>query len=375
MAEEVAPTEVAGGAPAAKKAARPDRRSILMRIGLLVGIMAVVFVLVLPRIVDYEAVAAALSTLTFAQLAALVAGTALAYLANATPSRILIPGLSWPHAIGADLAGRAVVSTIPGPTDIATRFVLYRQWGIPADAATAGIVFNAFFETLSDLVLPLIATLGVLVAGHTARPAVIALSIGGVAVLAVVMLLLVAIVRSESLAGRLGRGLDAMARRLWGLFHRPPPSGIVDGVVQVREQAHEMLTRRGALAFAAAVLARLAWFLVLQLALWSVGVTSEVLPPSAVLTTMAVVALLALIPITPGAIGVSEVAYIGLLSTVTGDGMTGPITAAIVIFRTAQWLVPIPLGWILLVIMRGSHWRELEEEAEAGAAPARAPAS
>ena len=99
------------------------------------------------------------------------------------------------------------------------------------------------------------------------------------------------------------------------------------------------------------------------MSLWSVGVTSEVLAPSAVLTAMAVVALVALIPITPGAIGVSEVAYIGLLTAVAGDGITGPITAAIMIFRAAQWLVPIPLGWILLVIMRGSHWRELEAEA------------
>ena len=149
----------------------------------------------------------------------------LAYVANAAPSHILVPGLSWPHAVGADLAGRAVVSTIPGPTDIATRFVLYRQWAIPADTATAGIVFNAFFETLSDLVLPLIATLGVLLAGHAPRPTVAALSLIGVVILVFAMLLLVAIVRSESLAGRLGRLLESVAGRLWRLFRRPPPWG------------------------------------------------------------------------------------------------------------------------------------------------------
>ena len=364
----MAPPATDGGQPPAPtKPSGPSRRAILMRVGLLLGIMVVVFVLILPRIVDFGAVAAALSTLTATQLAALAATTGLAYVANATPSRILVPGLSWPHAVGADLAGRAVVSTIPGPTDIATKFLLYRQWSIPADAATAGIVFNAFFETLSDLILPLIATLGVLLAGHTARPAVIALSVIGVLVLVFALLLLVAIVRSESLAGRLGRALDSIAHRVWGLFRRPPPTGIVEGVMQVREQSQEILSRRGALGFGAAVLARLAWFLVLQVSLWSVGVTSEVLPPSAVLTAMAAVALLALIPITPGAIGVSEVAYVGLMSAVAGEAMTAPITAAIVIFRAAQWFVPIPLGWILLVIMRGSNWRELEAEADAEA--------
>ena len=95
----------------------------------------------------------------------------------------MVPGLSWPHAIGADLAGRAVVSTIPGPTDVATRFVLYRQWSIPADTATAGLVFNAFFETLSDLVLPLIATIGVLVAGNQPRPQVVLLAVVGIVIL------------------------------------------------------------------------------------------------------------------------------------------------------------------------------------------------
>jgi putative heme transporter len=371
--EQPAAPAMTAGQPDAPKTSKPSRRSIITRFALLVGIMVVVFVVILPRVVDYGAVFDAFSTLTTGQLAALAAATALAYVANAAPSRILIPGLSWPHAIGADLAGRAVVSTIPGPTDIATRFVLYRQWDIPADTATAGIVFNAFFETGSDLVLPLIATIGVLLAGHTARPTVVVLSLVGVAVLVVTLVVLAAIVRSESLAGRLGRALDSIAKRVWPLFRKTPPTGIVEGVMQVRERAHDILSRRGALAFVAAVLARLAWFLVLQISLWSVGVTSEVLPPSAVLTAMAAVTLVSLIPITPGAVGVSEVAYIGLLSSVAGDGMTGPITAAIVIFRAAQWFVPIPLGWILLVIMRGSHWRELE--AEATPAPAGEPAA
>jgi putative heme transporter len=338
---------------------RPSRRSIAIRVLLLVGIALVVFVGILPRIVDYEAVGAALSSLSATQVVVLVAATLIAYVANAGPIRILIPDLGWPRAVGADLAARAVVSTIPGPTDIATRFVLYRQWAIAADTATAGIMFAAFFETASALVLPLIGSVGVVVTGNVTRPAMIWLTVIGIAVLALATGVLAGIVRSEPMARRFGGWLERVTTRLWRACHRTPPNGVAQGVMDVRERSKYALSHHGLAGFAAAVVAKLAWFVVLEVALWSVGITPDVLPPSLVLAAMAAVALVAMVPITPGAVGVSEIAYIGLLTAVAGEGLTDEITAAIVIFRAVQWLAPIPIGWILLVIMRGGHWREI----------------
>ena len=233
--------------------------------------------------------------------------TLVAHVANAGPTRVLIPELGWPHAVGADLAGRAVVSTVPGPTDIATKFVLYRQWSIPADTASAGILFAAFFETFSSLVLPLIALAGVLVTGHETQPRALALALVGLIVLVIATLGLVAIVRSEPLARRFGGWLDRTAQRLWKVVHKVPPSGIVQGILDLRERSKDILTQHRIAAFAAAVVAKLAWFLVLEVSLWSVGITPDMLPPSAVLAAMAVVGIVALVPITPGAVGVSEV--------------------------------------------------------------------
>ena len=344
------------------KATRPTRRSIVARVALLIGIVLVVFVGILPRVVDYDAVGAALSSLSLSQLAVLVVATTVAYIANAAPSRILIPALGWRRAVGADLAARAVVSTIPGPTDIATRFVLYRQWSIPADTATAGIVLTAFFETLSALVLPVIGTVGVILTGHATQVAVIWLSIIGLLAFAGAMLLMTGIVRSESLARRVGDWLQRAADRLWRLVRRTPPRGVADGVLDVRVRSKDTLSSHGMRALLAAVTAKLSWFVVLEVSLWSVGITPDLLPPSVVLAAMAAVAIVALIPITPGAVGVTEVAYIGLLSAVAGENLTGQITAAIVVFRAAQWLAVIPIGWILLAIMRGSHWREIGQD-------------
>jgi len=31
----------------------------------------------------------------------------------------------------------------------------------------------------------------------------------------------------------------------------------------------------------------------------------------------------------------------------------------VLLFRIVQWLGPIPIGWTLLVLIRGRHWSEL----------------
>ena len=351
-----APAPSAAGA--GDEAARPSRRSVLARIALLVGIFVVVFVVLLPRLIDFDTVGAALAGLTPGQLALLIAGTLLAYVANAGPARVLVRGLSWPRAIASDLVGRAVASTIPGPSDVAVKSVLYRQWAVPVESATAGLALASLFEPLSSLALPLVATIGILLAGEQATSRVILLTAVCLVLLAVAALMLMAIVRSESLARGLGERLDRIATRLWTLVRRTPPSGIVQGVLDFRVRSKDILSQEGAIGFGAAIAAKLAWFVVFELALTAVGLPPDVLAPSAVLAGMTIVGVVALVPITPGAVGVSEVAYIGLLSSVAGPGSGEAITAAVLLFRVAQWLGPIPIGWILLLLIRGRRLTE-----------------
>lgn len=336
-----------------------SRRAIVGRVLGLVGVIVVVFGILLPRLIDYDAVRTAFAALTPWQLALLSAASIIAYVASSGPFRVLVPGLSWRHAVGSDLAARAVASTVPGPTDAATRFVLYRQWSISSEAATAGMVVATLFETLAYLALPVIAIALLFVGDQPARSDALLLALSCLVVLAAAAVVLASIVRSESLARKLGGWLDRMAKRIWTLFRKTPPAGIVEGVLDMREHSKVLVTQRGQLGFAAALLGKLAWFVVLEVALWCVGVGPDVLPPSAVLAAMALVGLVSLIPITPGAVGTAEVAYIAILSSVAGSANAEPLTAAVSLFRIAQWFAPIPIGWVLLMLMRRGHWSHL----------------
>jgi uncharacterized protein (TIRG00374 family) len=343
------------GAARAPQPSIPRTRPTARQLVLPLLLLTLVFVVILPRIVDYRAVLAALAALQPIDVLLLTAASCLAYVANAFPYKILVKEVSWPHAVGADLAGRAVASTIPGPTDVATRLLLYSQWGIPLERASAGLVIGGLLETVSALVLPLIAVVFIVVGGGQTQPAGTMLAAIGVLVLALGTAGFAALVRSESLARRIGDAADRAARWVSARLRRPAPTGVVDAVMRLRVEFHDILNRDGLEAYGAAVLAKLAWFLVLEVCLRACGVGPEVISPATVLATMAVVSIVALVPITPGALGVSEIAYVGLLTAAIDPAYAAQVAAAVLLFRVAQWLVPIPLGWALLIVMRRGH--------------------
>ena len=210
----------------------PRARPTWRQLALPFLILTVIFVVALPRIVDYRAVAAALASLDPRDVLLLAATSCLAYVANAVPYKILVREVSWRHAVGADLAGRAVASTIPGPTDIATRLVLYTQWGIPFDRASAALVIGGLLETVSALVLPLIAVVVIVAGGGTTEPAGAILAAIGVLVLALCTATFAAIVRSEPLARRIGDLLSRAIRWLSARLHRQGPTGVSDAVMR-----------------------------------------------------------------------------------------------------------------------------------------------
>src|SRR5829696_7365394 len=266
------------GGTARRRAVRLTPRGVIIP----AIILGVVFAILLPRIVDYQAVAAALRSLDPGQLALLAAVTAVAWVANSVPYRLLIRRVAWRRVIGADIAGRAVASTIPGPTDIATRILLYTQWGVPLDRASAALVIGGLLETVSVLVLPLIALAIIVVGGGASDPAGAMLAAVGVFVLAAGTAVFGALVRSERLARRIGVALNGALRWLFTRLRRPPPEGVIEGVLRLRVQLHELSNRHGLEAYGAAVLAKLAWFLVLQVSLRACGVGPDVLAPATV---------------------------------------------------------------------------------------------
>jgi uncharacterized protein (TIRG00374 family) len=88
------------------------------------------------------------------------------------------------------------------------------------------------------------------------------------------------------------------------------------------------------------------------MALRMVGIEPDVLSGLSIFVVWVLVLLITAIPITPGGIGIAEMAYIGLFTAVAGDEFSDIIAAGVILFRLVQWALPIPVGWTVVYFWR-----------------------
>jgi len=115
---------------------------------------------------------------------------------------------------------------------------------------------------------------------------------------------------------------------------------------------------------------KFAWAVLMIVAMRVMGVSERELPSSIILAGVAGVFVITVLPISPGGAGVPELLYISFFTAYTGGADSSAISAGVMLFRAFQWLLPIPLAWILLgVSRRGKPLLPTKSEFQARDAP------
>jgi uncharacterized membrane protein YbhN (UPF0104 family) len=345
------------GAPAG--AQPPSRRAAILRTSIVVGVLAVVFLVILPRYIDYQEVIAAFQGLTVQQVAVVALTGVIAWIATGIIFSALIPGLSWLRGTQSWLILAGVGASIPlGPWNMGVLWVIIRGWGLGAQETTGGIALYGVFDQLSRLGMGIVGALLLIFAegrgsvDEVEGNSVILLGVISLVLFVIATGLLIGIVRSESLARRIG----ALGARLVGsIFRRLGRTGTPDvmgSVLHFRETLGDTVRRRGLLAFGLSMLSKFAWAFVLVTALRACGVPASVLPASEIVAVFAAVFIITILPISPGGAGVPEILYISFFTTLTGGQDSAEISAGVMLYRVFQWFLPIPIAWVLLGIAR-----------------------
>ena len=339
-------------------------RVLVMAIG--IGVAGVLLVATFDDL-DLDAIIDALGSLDDAERLSLIGGTVILCWAEGLLMASFVQGMPARRGTLAWLGPTAVGSVVPGPSDVPFIFRMFRSWGqSSASAATAGAAAS-MFNIASKLILPAIAGIGVVVA-DIPLDGVMSTIVTAAVILAIFLIVAGIVLGSQKRTAAAGRVLDRVWRPTMRLLRRRPPDrSLADRLVIHRTGAVALLRGSWHKSLAAITFVTLVRVALLVMSIRFVGVPESVLSWVAIFCVWAIVRGLTVIPLMPGGVGVSEVAYIGMLTAITGQDYVNEVTAGVLVYRILTWLLMIPAGGVAMALWQAGL-RKNRKERQAAAA-------
>jgi uncharacterized protein (TIRG00374 family) len=309
-------------------------------------VAAISFHIVTPSIVDVLGSWPRVSTVAPLWLVVIVAFEGLSFVSAIRLQRIALRTDAWFSVATSQLAGNAMTQVVPGGAAAGATLQLRMLAQSGADTATAISGFTAFslLQTASILFLPFL-TLPTILAGAPVNPGLAATAFLGIAGFVAVAALGAVLLTTDPLLKGIGRAVQASRNRI--LHKRAPMTGLPARLIRERNSVREVLGERWREALLATA-CRLGFdFLALFAALAAVGGLPR---PSLVLLAYTAASLLAMIPITPGGLGLVEAGLTGALA-LAGVNPAQAVLATL-LYRLASYWLPILAGPIAYTLFR-----------------------
>ena len=352
--------------------ARPPEREtsrgwLVVKVAVSVVVIVACFFYAIPKFASYSQVWTVITTMTPLQIGILVVATALNLLTYWWQNMVSIPRLGlWQAAVNNQTA-TTVANTMPGGgyVAVAVSYEMYRSWGFTGSAVGVSVAVTSVLNIFARLLLPAVALVLIILTGR-ASGSLVGASVVGALLMAGLVVLFALIMWKTRLAFRIGSGLGWMAMSVFRLVRRPRTFAWGDVAVRFRRNAIDLVVTRWLALSSSTVISHLTLYLVLLLALRFVGVSNDEVSWAQVLGVFAFGRLLTALPITPGGVGVIEVAYIGGIilagrdqTAVPAEVFQAQVTAGVLVFRALTYAIQIPIGAITYLIWKtNKRWRK-----------------
>ncbi len=343
-------TEGSPSAAGRKHRLNPGIRKVLQVVVSLVLLVAI-FWYVFQQVADVSAVWAAVQTLTWGEIGVLLVMTGINLVTYWIVVVIATPGLTYPQAAVLTLTTTAVANSVPagGAIAVGLTYTILSSWGFSKARVTVSIIVTGIWNNWLKLAVPVLALALLALQGQPGGGQLVAalLAVGGLVGAVVVFAL---ILRSEQFAAKVGVVTGRWATALLRLVRRPAVHGWDLAVVKFRNRMIGLVRHRWISLTAATVLSHAALYLLLVTSLRVMGVSEDEVGWAQVLAVFAFARLLTAIPLTPGGVGVVELALITGLTRAGGDA--AQVVAAVLLFRLLTYVLPILLGAFAYVVWR-----------------------
>jgi putative heme transporter len=326
----------------------------VIQILLAAAVVGLVYLGLLPKLVDLGEVWATLRAMTWLELVTLLGAAVWNLASYLLPQLVALPGLTPCQAAIESHTSTAVGNLLPAgqAVGLGVTYRFYSSYGFAPPRIALSLLIQGVWNNFLKLGMPIVA-LGLLVlTGHTTG-GLAPVAVVGVAVFFLALAAFALTLSSERRAGRIGTALAAAASLPYRLVGRQGRPSWAEAAVRFRAEVVALLRRRWHWLTLATLVSHLSLFLVLLLALRHVGVAESQVSWIEVLAAFAIVRLLSAFPITPGGLGVVELGLAAMLVVAGGD--KARVVAAVLVFRVLTFLLPMPIGALTYWL-----WRRFE---------------
>jgi putative heme transporter len=329
-----------------------------------------IFWFVLGQFSDLSSVWDAVQTLTWREIAVLALLTAWNLVTYWIVVMLATPGLRMPQAAVLTQTTTAVSNALPagGAIGVGLTYSMLSSWGFSKSRSTLSVVVTGIWNNFVKLGTPVVALAVLAFQGESGAGSMIA-ALAGLAGLVAAVVIFALVLRDESFARQVGLVSQRIATRLRSMFRKGPATGWDLAVVKFRSRVLGLVRHRWVGLTVATIVSHLSLYAVLLASLRTMGVSEEEVGWAQVLAVFAFARLVTAIPLTPGGVGVVELALIAGLTAAGGD--RAPVVAAVLFFRVLTYVLPIVLGGLCYLYWRANHsWRDSAPPMPESLAPA-----
>ena len=342
-----------GGAPVdtGRRTWLTARGKKVLQIAVSLGLLVVVFRYVFGEFADISEVWDVIRMLTWGEITVVVAATAWSLFTYWIVVVLATPGLTYPQAAVMTQSTTAVANSVPAGSAVAVglTYAMFTSWGFSKARSTVSVVVTGMWNNFVKLAAPILALSLVALEGRPGGGREVA-AIAGLAGLIGAIVVLALTLRREEYAAKVGTVTGQWASAVLRLVGRRPVTGWDRAVVRFRRQVIGLIQRRWVPLTLATVVNHASLYFVLLLALRVVGVSDSEIGWAQVLAVFAFARLLTAIPLTPGGVGMVELALIEGLTRAGGND--AQVVAAVLLFRLLTYALPIALGLGTYIVWR-----------------------
>ena len=325
------------------------KRGLVMAVG--IGVAVALLVWAFDDLEIDEVVAAARS-LDDAEILALIFGLIVMVWSESLLTASVIPKLPARRGALAWLGPNSVASIVPGPSDIPVRYKMFVSWGYDSTTAGTAVAASGVLNIGMKLVFPVVAAIGLAVA-DVPMGDLLSILVTGLAIVGVFLAVVAFIVVSRKRTHAAGRFLERFWNATLRLVRRDVDRvEIAEWLVTKRGESIDLLRGRWPRAIASVMCVTATRVALLVMCLRFVGLPEETISWEEIFCVWAIQRGLTIIPIMPGGAGVTEFALTALIASFAGNEYINQITAGVLVFRIATWLILIPAGGVALGLWR-----------------------